>query len=164
MKAKLFKRLWGALARLFRRLREVQGKAAADEVVAELVALLTPLNAEALKSLHEAGADLIALLHSLEMPNTLHRNLLSTNAIDNSFRYTHGRLGRVTRFRADTDQATHWLSITKTEARDSKPSRIHWRRNYKLLPVGKMKFGRPCLGFLFCPKRFNQPAVRITTF
>ena len=114
IKAKLSKRHWGELARLFRRLREVQGKAAADEVVAELVAFLTPLNAEALKSLHEAGADLIAL-HSLEVPNTLHRNLLSTNAIENSFRNTRRKLGRVTRFRADTDQATRWLSFALTE-------------------------------------------------
>ena len=114
IKAKLSKRHWGELARLFRRLRGVQGKAAADEVVAELVAFLTPLNAEALKSLHEAGADLIAL-HSLEVPNTLHRNLLSTNAIENSFRNTRRKLGRVTRFRADTDQATRWLSFALTE-------------------------------------------------
>jgi len=114
IKAKLSKRHWSELARLFRRLREVQGKAAADEVVAELVAFLTPLNAEALKSLHEAGADLIAL-HSLEVPSTLHRNLLSTNAIENSFRNTRRKLGRVTRFRADTDQATRWLSFALTE-------------------------------------------------
>ena len=77
IKAKLSKGLWGELARLFRRLRKVQGKVAAEEVVAELVVFLTPLNAEALKSLHEAGADLIAL-HRLEVPSTLHRNLLST--------------------------------------------------------------------------------------
>ena len=87
---------------------------AAEEVVAELVVFLTPLNAEALKSLHEAGADLIAL-HRLEVPSTLHRNLLSTNAIENSFRNTRRKLGRVTRFRAETDQATRWLAFALTE-------------------------------------------------
>jgi putative transposase len=114
IRAKLSKRHWGELARLFKRLREVQGKEAAEEVVAELVAFLTPLNAEALKSLHEAGEDLIAL-HSLCVPNTLHRNLLSTNAIENSFRNTRRKLGRVTRFRAETDQATRWLAFALTE-------------------------------------------------
>lgn len=114
IRAKLSKRHWGELARLFRRLREVQGSDAAKEVVAELVEFLAPLNAEALKSLHEAGGDLIAL-QSLNVPNTLHRNLLSTNAIENSFRNTRRKLGRVTRFRAETDQATRWLAFALTE-------------------------------------------------
>jgi putative transposase len=114
IRAKLSKRHWGELARLFKRLRAVQGIAAAQDVVAELVAFLTPLNAEALKSLHEAGEDLIAL-QSLNVPNTLHRNLLSTNAIENSFRNTRRKLGRVTRFRAETDQVTRWLAFALTE-------------------------------------------------
>ena len=87
IRSKLPKRHWGELARLFKRLREVQGQEAAEEVVGELETFLKPLNAEALKSLHEAGDDLIAL-HSLNVPSTLHRNLLSTNAIENSFRNT----------------------------------------------------------------------------
>ena len=114
IRAKLSKRHWGELARLFKRLREVQGKAAAEEVVGELEAFLKPINSEALNSLHEAGEDLIAL-QSLNVPNTLHRNLLSTNAIENSFRNTRRKLGRVTRFRAETDQATRWLAFALTE-------------------------------------------------
>jgi hypothetical protein len=51
----------------------------------------------------------------LDVPNTLHRNLLSTNAIENSFRNTRNKLGRVTRFRAETDQATRWLSFALLE-------------------------------------------------
>jgi putative transposase len=114
IRSKLSKRHWGELARLFKRLRKVQGKSAAEEVVAELANFLTPLNSEALKSLNEAGDDLIAL-HCLEVPNTLHRNLLSTNAIENSFRNTRRKLGRVTRFRAETEQATRWLAFALTE-------------------------------------------------
>ena len=114
IRAKLSKRHWAELARLFKRLRKVQGKTAAREVVAELVSFLTPLNAEALKSLHEAGDDLIAL-QSLNVPNTLHRNLLSTNAIENSFLNTRRKIGRVTRFRAETDQATRWLAFALAE-------------------------------------------------
>ena len=75
---------------------------------------MTPLNAEALKSLHEAGDDLIAL-HRLEVPNTLHASLLSTNLIENSFRNTRRKIGRVTRFRAETDQASRWLAYALTE-------------------------------------------------
>ena len=115
IKGRLSKKHWGELARLFKRLRGVQGRSAAEEVVVELVAFLEPKNAEALRSLHEAGDDLIAL-QSLNVPNTLHRNLLSTNAIENSFRNTRKKLGRVTRFRAETDQATRWLAFALTEA------------------------------------------------
>jgi transposase-like protein len=114
LRSKLSKRHWGELARLFKRLREVQGTEAAEEVVRELERFLKPLNAEALKSLYEAGEDLIAL-HRLEVPSTLHKNLLSTNAIENSFRNTRRKLGRVTRFRAETDQATRWLAFALTE-------------------------------------------------
>ena len=97
IKSKLSKKHWGELHRLFKRLRDVQGKQAAEEVVKELEAFLRGKNAESLKSLQEAGEDLIAL-QSLNVPNTLHRNLLSTNAIENSFRNTRNKLGRVTRF------------------------------------------------------------------
>lgn len=114
IQAKLSKRHWGELGRLFKRLRQVQGKQAAEEVVGELESFLKPINAEALASLREAGEELIAL-QSLDVPNTLHRNLLSTNAIENSFRNTRRKLGRVTRFRAETDQATRWLAFALTE-------------------------------------------------
>jgi len=109
IKGKLSRRHWGELSRLFGRLRNVQGIEAAEEVFGELTAFLKPVNAEAYRSLHEAGDDLLAL-HRLNVPNTLHRSLLSTNAIENSFLNTRRKLGRVTRFRAETDQASRWLS------------------------------------------------------
>ncbi|MCM2373862.1 IS256 family transposase [Aporhodopirellula aestuarii] len=115
IKGKLSKRHWGELSRLFTRLRSVQGIEAAEEVFGELRAFLEPLNAEAHRSLHEAGEDLLAL-HRLNVPNTLHRCLLSTNAIENSFRTTRRKLDRVTRFRAETDQASRWLSYALLEA------------------------------------------------
>ncbi len=114
IRAKLSRKHWGELARLFRRLREVQGKTAAEEVVGELERFLQNKNAAALNSLREAGDELIAL-HSLDVPSTLHRHLLSTNAIENSFRNTRRKLGRVTRFRAETDQATRWLAFALSE-------------------------------------------------
>ena len=115
IKGKLSKRHWGEITRLFTRLRDVQGIEAAEEVFGELMAFLKPINAEAYRSLHEAGDDLLAL-HRLNVPNTLHRSLLSTNAIENSFLNTRRKLGRVTRFRAETDQASRWLSYALLEA------------------------------------------------
>lgn len=115
IRGKLSKRHWGELARLFKRLRSVQGYAAAQEVFVELETFLKPINAEAFTSLHEAGEDLLAL-HRLNVPNTLHRSLLSTNAIENTFLNTRRKLGRVTRFRMETDQASRWLSYALLEA------------------------------------------------
>ena len=115
IKGKLSKRHWGEVSRLFTRLRGVQGIVAAEEVLGELKSFLKPINAEAYRSLNEAGEDLLAL-HRLNVPNTLHRSLLSTNAIENSFLNTRRKIGRVTRFRAETDQASRWLSYALLEA------------------------------------------------
>ena len=41
---------------------------------------------------------------------------MSTNLIENSFRNTRRKLGRVTRFRAETDQASRWLAAALLEA------------------------------------------------
>jgi transposase-like protein len=114
LRARLSKRDWGELARLFKRLREVQGEEAAREVLGELEEFLGKKNAEALASLHEAGEELVAL-HVLGVPSTLHKSLLSTNLIENSFRNTRRKLGRVTRFRAETDQASRWLAYALLE-------------------------------------------------
>lgn len=84
-------------------------------MVNELKRFLKEKNQEAYDSLLEAGVWLIAL-HRLNVPNTLNRNLLSTNAIENSFRNTRRKLGRVTRFRAETDQASRWLAFALLEA------------------------------------------------
>lgn len=130
IRGKLSKRHWGELARLFRRLRGVQGKAAAEEVLSELESFVKSLNAEAFKSLHEAGEDLLAL-HRLEVPSTLHGSLLSTNAIENSFLNVRHKLGRVTRFRSETDQASRWLAYSLLEAEKG----FHRIRGYQDLPA-----------------------------
>jgi putative transposase len=114
IRAKLSKRHWGELARLFKRLREVQGEQAAREVLAELEEFLRLKSAAGLASFQEAGDELIAL-HILGVPSTLHRSLLSTNLIENSFRTTRRKLGRVTRFREETDQASRWLAYALLE-------------------------------------------------
>jgi putative transposase len=115
IRARLSRRDWAELSRLFKRLREVQGKKAGEEVVAEPETFLASRNAKALTSLHEAGNELPAV-HNLDVPSTLHKSLLNTNAIENSFRNVRRKIGRVTRFRAETDQASRWLSYALLEA------------------------------------------------
>ena len=111
----LSKRHWGELARLMNRLRKIQGADAAREALGELRAFVASKNAQALASLEEAGDELIAL-HLLEVPNTLHKNLLSTNIIENSIRNVRGTIGRVTRWREETDQAVRWMGLAMTRA------------------------------------------------
>lgn len=115
IRSRLSRRDWGELARLFKRLREVEGEQAAREVLVELEQFLEKKNAAALASLREAGDELIAL-HTLDVPSTLHLSLLSTNIIENSFLNTRRKIGRVTRFRAETDQASRWLAYALLEA------------------------------------------------
>ena len=110
----LSKRHWGELAQRMRRIRKAQGAKAAREALAELRAFVAGKNAEALASLEEAGEEVIAL-HLLEVPNTLHKNLLSTNIIENSIRNMRGKLGRVTRWREETEQPRRWLAMALIE-------------------------------------------------
>jgi len=114
LKHYLSKRDWGELARLMARLRKAQGARAGREALADLRAFLAARNKEATASLDEAGEELIAL-HLLEVPNTLHVNLLSTNAIENSIGNIRRKLGRVTRWRVETDQPRRWLAVALTE-------------------------------------------------
>lgn len=115
IRARLSMRDWGELARLFKRLREVQGERAGREAMADLERFLRTKNAAALASLYEAGDDLIAL-HKLDVPSTLHTSLLSTNIIENAYLNVRRKTGRVTRFRAETDQASRWLAYALGEA------------------------------------------------
>jgi len=115
LRGRLSRRHWGELTRLFKRLREVEGERAGREAYSAIERFLKDKNAAALDSLREAGEELIAL-HRLNVPSTLHVSLLSTNLIENSFRNTRRKLGRVTRFRAETDQASRWLAAALLEA------------------------------------------------
>ena len=115
LKRYLSKRHWGELSRHMNRLRKVEGGQAAREALGELRTFVESKNAQALASLEEAGDELIAL-HLLEVPNTLHKNLLSTNIIENSIRNVRGTIGRVTRWREETDQPACWMGLAVTRA------------------------------------------------
>lgn len=75
----LARRHWNELANLFGRLRRSQGEKDALQAAAELEAFLAAKNTQAKHSLEEAGEELLTVFR-LEIPNSLHGSLLSTNA------------------------------------------------------------------------------------
>jgi transposase-like protein len=105
----LSKRHWADVGRLFARLRKSQGKEDALECVADIEVFLEGKNRDALKSLVEAGEDLVAFF-ALEVPSSLNRSLLSTNAIENAFLNLRRHIGRVCRWRSNTGQADRWVA------------------------------------------------------
>jgi len=105
----LSRRYHGELNRLFGRLRNVEGEGPAREVLGELHGFLDKHSRKAVESLAEVGDELISL-HRLGAPSTLHTTLLSTNCIENPFRNVRAKIGRVKRWRAETDQAERWLA------------------------------------------------------
>ena len=105
----LAKQWHGKLASRFNRLRNVEGVEAAEEAVAELRAFIRSRSRKAVVSLDEGGDDLPAL-HRIGCPSTLNVSLLSTNCIENSFKNLRGKIRRVKRWRAQTDQAERWLA------------------------------------------------------
>jgi len=109
LKGYLSTRHWSEINRLFGRLRRSQGSEAAAEALAELEAFLRDKNQQARESLEEARDHLLTLLE-LDVPNTLNRTLLSTNCIENLFKNLRRHIGKVCRWREETDQADRWLA------------------------------------------------------
>jgi len=154
IRGRLSRRHWGELARLFKRLREVEGEAAGREAYGDIERFLTDKNAAALKSLREAGDDLIAL-HRLNAPSTLHVSLLSTNLIENSFRNTRRKLRRVTRFRAETDQASRWLAAALLEA-EKGFRRVIGYKDLPRLAEALASHGADCEASCRCPGKHRE--------
>lgn len=99
----------GRLAVFFSELRKAQGEEAALEILARMEAWIGPINAQALASLQEARGDLVAW-YRLGGPATLNRTFLSTNHIENTMRNLRKHLGRVKRWRPETDMAARWVA------------------------------------------------------
>jgi len=96
------------LGRLFNCLRKAQGIEAGLDAYRALERFVATKNQAAQESLREAGEDLLAV-HRLNLPSTLNVSLLSTNAIENSFRNVRAGTDRVKRWGTKTDQASYWL-------------------------------------------------------
>lgn len=115
LKGYLSTRHWSEITRLFNRLRRCEGAEAAREALADIEAFLADKNQQARESLAEAGGHLLTLLN-LDVPNTLNRSLLSTNCIENLFKNLRRHIGKVCRWREETDQAQRWLASGLTLA------------------------------------------------
>ena len=103
------RRHWKRLAELFKELRVSQGSEGALEAASKLDLFLADKNAQARQSYEEAGESLLRVMR-LEIPNTLYVSLLSTNAIENSFKNLRRHIGRVCRWREETRQADLWVA------------------------------------------------------
>ena len=82
---------------------------AAREALSDIEMFLKDKNQQARESLEEAHGNLLTLLE-LDVPNTLSRSLLSTNCIENLFKNLRSHIGRVCRWRKETEQADRWLA------------------------------------------------------
>lgn len=111
----LSQRDWGELATLFKRLRRGQGKKQAKEAAEAIEVFLSSKNAQARASWAEGGEELLTLPR-LDVSNELHKSLLSTNSIENAFKNLRRHIGKVCRWRENTDQADRWLASGLTLA------------------------------------------------
>jgi transposase-like protein len=109
------KKHWSELANLFKRLRRAQGREAAEAAREEVRVFLANKNQQARDSFEEAGEELIAF-HCLEVPSTLNTTFLSTNCIENAIKNLRRHIGRVCRWRKETDQAKLWVGSGLTLA------------------------------------------------
>jgi transposase-like protein len=115
IRAKLSKKQWGKVEEYFADLRKSEDLKEAIEVRKSLRNFLEKHSTQAVASLDEAGEDLLAFW-KIGAPHELKTTLLSTNIIENSFRNTRRKLGRVSRWRAETDQPSRWLAYALLEA------------------------------------------------
>jgi putative transposase len=70
---------------------------------------------------------------------------LSTNVIENSYRNVRRKLGRVTRYRAETDQASRWMAYALGEA-EKGFRRIQGYAGLKHLKAALARPSEPCSG------------------
>lgn len=100
---------WSTLSLLFKDLRNAQGKEQALEKVQAIEYFLADKNKKARDSLEEAGEDLWAFF-TLNAPSTLNRTFLSTNCIENTMKNLRRHIGRVCRWRHDSDHPDRWIA------------------------------------------------------
>jgi len=109
IRAYLSHKYYGKLAALFKTIRNAQGQRDATAALDAIRDFLTRHSKRALESLEEGGDELLAF-HALNVPSTLNVSLLSTNCIENPFRNVRRKIGRVQRWRPETDQPERWMA------------------------------------------------------
>ncbi len=115
LRGKLARRWHGDLERFFKGLREASSLEAGQEALGALERFVADHSAEGARTL-EVAHDEMLTLHGLGVPDTFNKPLLSTNSIENSIRNMRRLLGRVTRWRAETQMASRWMACAMLEA------------------------------------------------
>lgn len=95
--------------RLFRCLRQAEGKEAGEEAFEDLREFLAERNAAAALALSDRKDETLAV-HRLELPATLNVTLLSTNAIENVIRNWREQTGNVKRWQVKGDMLSRWAA------------------------------------------------------
>lgn len=131
LRGKLARRWHGDLERHFKSLREASSLEAAQEALAALETFVKKHSAEGARTLEVAREEMLTL-HSLNVPDTFNKSLLSTNSIENSIRNMRRLLGRVARWRGETEMASRWMACAMLEA-EKGFRRIHGYREIGLL-------------------------------
>lgn len=95
--------------RLFKGLREAQGKEAGEEAFDDLLDYVSERNAAAGLALKERRDALLAF-HRLNAPSTLNITFLSTNLIENTLRNWRAASGNVKRWNEKKDMVSRWMA------------------------------------------------------
>jgi transposase-like protein len=95
--------------RLFRCLRQAEGKEAGEEAFEDLREFLADRNAAAALALNDRKDETLAM-HRLELPATLNVTLLSTNAIENVIRNWREQTSNVKRWNVKGDMLSRWAA------------------------------------------------------
>lgn len=95
--------------RLFRRLREAEGREAGEEAFEDLREYLSERNAAAALALSDRRDDALRV-HQLNLPSTLNVTLLSTNAIENTIRNWREHTGHIKRWSVKADMIERWAA------------------------------------------------------
>jgi len=96
-------------------LRGVQGAEAGEEAFDDMLRYVTERNFAAGEAL-SARRDTLLAFHWLNMPSTLNVTSLSTNHIENVMGNARGTIGRVCRWRDETNQVARWMGVALLRA------------------------------------------------
>jgi putative transposase len=95
--------------RLFKRLRQAEGRDAGEEAFEDLLEFLADRNAAAALALRERREEVLCV-HRLCVPATLNISLLSTNMIENVIRNWRQHTNNIKRWNVKTDMIERWTA------------------------------------------------------
>jgi putative transposase len=96
-------------------LRGVQGAEAGEEAFDDMLRYVTERNYAAGEAL-SVRRDCLLAFHRLNVPSTLNVTFLSTNNIENVMGNARGTIGRVCRWRDETNQVARWMGVALMRA------------------------------------------------